>query len=130
MAGIGGFVAVHPAGVHEAIGGLVGLHIAHGAAGEVGAQAELIPALAFVMAREPIGVHTLPGGMVGGEVQIIEAIELAGDVVLLVDLKAHGAEGVIEVVAHLGDGVQTAGGGQVAGDGDVKIRVDLGGLEL
>ena len=130
MAGIGGLVAVHPAGVHEAIGGLVGLHIAHGAAGEVGAQAELVPALALVMARQPIGVHALPGGMVGGEVQIVETVELAGDVVLLVDFKAHGAEGIVEVIAHLGDGVQPSGGRQIAGDGDVEVRVNLGSLQL
>ena len=67
VAGIGGLVAVHPAGVHEAIGGLVGLHIPHGAAGEVGTQAELIPALALVVTLQPVGVHALAGGVVGGE---------------------------------------------------------------
>ena len=82
------------------------------------------------MARQPIGVHALAGGMVGGEVQVVEAVELAGDVILLKDLKAHGTEGVIQVVAHLGDGVQTTAEGHGAGDGDVKVRVHLGGLHL
>ena len=67
MAGVGGLVAVYPARVHEAVGGLVGLHIADGAAGQVGPQAQLFPALALVMALQPIGVHALSGGMVGGE---------------------------------------------------------------
>ena len=50
-------------------------------------------------------------GMVGREVQVVEAVQLAGDVGLLEDLKAHGAERIVQVVAHLGDGVQTAGRG-------------------
>ena len=130
VAGIGGLVTVHPAGVHEAIGGLVGLHIPHGAAGEVGTQAELIPALALVVALQPVGVHALTGGVVGGEVQIVEAVQLAGNVGLLKDLEAHGAEGVVEVVAHLGDGVQAPGRRQDAGDGDIEVRRYLGGLQL
>ena len=68
--------------------------------------------------------------MVGREVQIVEAEQLAGDVVLLVDLKAHGAEGVVQVVAHLCDGVQTAAGGQYARHGDVEVGVHLGRLHL
>ena len=96
----------------------------------MGPQAQLVPAFALVMARQPIGVHALAGGMVGGEVQVVEAVELAGDVILLKDLKAHGTEGVIQVVAHLGDGVQTTAEGHGAGDGDVKVRVHLGGLHL
>ena len=68
--------------------------------------------------------------MVGGKVQIVEAVQLAGDVVFLVNFKAHGAEGVVKVVAHLGDGVQAAGGGQEAGHGDVKVRVNLRSLQL
>ena len=35
----------------------MGLHRPHGAAGEVGTQAELIPALALVVALQPVGVH-------------------------------------------------------------------------
>ena len=130
MAGVGGLIAVHPAGVHEAVGGLVGLHIADGAAGQVGPQAQLVPALALVVALQPIGVHALPGGVVGGEVQVVEAVQLAGDVGLLEDLEAHGPERVVQVVAHLGDGVQAAGQGGGAGDGDVEVRVHLGGLQL
>ena len=130
MAGIGGLVAVHTAGIDKAVGGLVCLQIADRAAREVGTQAELIPALALVMTGQPVGVHALPGGMVGGEVQVVEAIELAGNVVLLVYFKAHGAEGVVEIVAHLGNGVQAACGGQKAGNGDIEVRVNLGSLQL
>ena len=108
----------------------MGLHIPHGAAGEVGTQAELIPALALVVALQPVGVHALTGGVVGGEVQIVEAVQLAGNVGLLKDLEAHGAEGVVEVVAHLGDGVQATGRRQDAGDGDIEVRRYLGGLQL
>ena len=130
VAGVGGLVAVYPARVHEAIGGLVGLHIADGAAGQMGPQAQLFPALALVVAIQPIGVHALPGGVVGGEVQVVEAVQLAGDVGLLEDLEAHGPERVVQVVAHLGDGVQAAGQGGRTGHGDVEVRVHLGGLQL
>ena len=68
--------------------------------------------------------------MVGREVQVVEAVQLAGDVVLLEDLEAHGAEGVVQVVAHLGDGVQAAGQGGRTGHGDVEVRVHLRRLQL
>ena len=68
--------------------------------------------------------------MIRREVQIVEAVQLTGDVVLLVDLEAHGAESVVQVVAHLGDGVQAAAEGQRARHGDVEVRVDLRGLHL
>ena len=106
------------------------LHIADGAAGQMGPQAQLVPALALVVSGQPVGVHALPGGMVGREVQVVEAVQLAGDVVLLIDLKAHGAEGVVQVVAHLGNGVQAAAGGQYTRHGDIEVGIDLGRLHL
>ena len=96
----------------------------------MGAQAQLVPALALVVALQPIGIHALAGGMVGGEVQVVEAVQLAGDVVLLENFKAHGAERVVQVIAHLGDGVQAAAGGQDARHGDVEVGVHLGCLHL
>ena len=130
MAGIRRLVAVHLTGVHEPVGRLVGLQIPHGAAGQMGTQAQLVPALALVVPGQPVGVHALAGGMVGREVQVVEAVQLAGDVVLLEDLEAHGAEGVVQVVAHLGDGVQAAAEGHGARHGDVEVGIHLGGLHL
>ena len=68
--------------------------------------------------------------MVGREVQVIEAVQLAGDIILLKDLKAHGAEGVVQIVAHLGDGVQPAAQRLDARHGDIEIGVYLRGLHL
>ena len=130
VAGVGGLVAVHLAGVYEAIGWLVGLKIADGAAGQVRTQAQLVPALAAVVALQPIGVHAFPGGMVGREVQVIEAVQLAGDIILLKDLKAHGTECVVQIVAHLGDGVQPAAQRLDARHGDIEIGIHLRGLHL
>ena len=68
--------------------------------------------------------------MVGREVQVIEAVQLAGDIVLLENFKAHGAERIVQVVAHLGDGVQTAAGGQNARHGDIEVGIHLRRLHL
>ena len=106
------------------------LHIADGAAGQVRAQAELVPALTLVVPLEPVGIHAFTGGMVRGEVEVIEREQLAGDVALLIDLKAHGAERVVQVIAHLRDGVQAARERTDAGHGDVKVGRDLGSLHL
>ena len=82
------------------------------------------------MPGQPVGVHALAGGVVGREVQVVEAVQLAGDVVLLEDLEAHGAEGVVQVVAHLGDGVQAAAEGHGARHGDVEVGIHLGRLHF
>ena len=62
-------------------------------------------------------------------VLVVEAVQLAGDVVLLEDLEAHGAEGVVQVVAHLGDGMQAAAEGHGARYGDVEVGIHLGELQ-
>ena len=108
----------------------MGLHVADGAAGQMGPQAQLLPAFPLVVTLQPVGVHALAGGMVGGKVQVVEAVQLAGDVILLIDLEAHGAEGVVQVVAHLGDGVQPTAEGQRPGHGDVEVGGDLRCLHL
>ena len=106
------------------------LHVAHAAAGEVRAQAELFVCGAAVVACNPIGVHALAGGVVRREIQLVERVKLARDVILLEDLKAHGAERVVQIVAHLGDGMQRAARRQDAGHGAVEVRGNLGSLQL
>ena len=130
MTGVGGFVAVHMAGIDEAIGRLVGLQIADGAAGQVGTQAQAVAAAALLVAFNPIGVHALAGRMIGREVQLVKAVQLAGNIVFLKDLKAHGAERVVQIIAHLGNGVQAAAEGTDARHGNIKVGGHLGGFHF
>ena len=68
--------------------------------------------------------------MVLGEIELVKSIQLTGDIVLLENLKSHGAEGIIEVIAHLCDGVKAAAQRQIARYGTVKIRRHFGSFQL
>ena len=130
VASVGGLVSVNATGVNEAIGGLVCLHISYAIAREVRTETKLVVSRARIVSLEPIGVHALTCGVVRREIQIVERVVFACDLGAREHLKAHRAKGVVEVVAHLCDGVKSADLGLKAGDGAVEVCGDLGCLEL
>ena len=93
--GIRGLVPVDAPGIYETVRGLVGLHVADAAAGEVGTQTELLICASGVMPFQPVGVHALSRRMVLGEIQLVKGVQLACDIIFLKNLKAHGTEGVV-----------------------------------
>ena len=130
VAGVGGLIAVDAAGIDEPVGRFVGAHVAYALSGQVGTQAQLLVRVAGVMSFQPVGIHALPRRMGGRKVQCIECGELTGDVIALEDLESHGAERVVQVIAHLGDGMKSACEGLRSRYGPVEVGRDLGALQF
>ena len=130
MMGIRRLIQVNPPRIHKTVRGLVGLHVADASAGQVGTQAELLVGASAVMPRDPVGIHALPGRMVRREIQLVKSVQLTGNLVLLKDLKPHRPERVVQIVAHLGNGMEAAAGGHDARNRTVKVRGNLGCLQL
>ena len=93
-----------------------------------GKRTELKLKASEVMAGKPVRIHALTGRMVLREIQLIERIQLACDVVLLINLKSHGAKRVIEVVAHLRNRMKSSVHRHNARYAAVEIRRNLGCL--
>ena len=130
MARVGSLISVHASGVNKSVRGLVCLHIANAVSGEVGTEAELICSIARVVSLKPISIHALSCWVVRREVEVIERVVLARDLRAAKHLEAHRTKGVVKIVAHLCYGMKTADLRLKAGDSAVKVRGDLGCLEL
>ena len=115
-------VPVDPAGVDEAERRLARPQIPHARAGQVRPQAQPVAAAPGVVPGEPVRVHALARRVLRREVEIVERVKLAGDLGLLKNFKAHRAEGVVQVVAHLSDRVKRATARRSPGDGEVEVR--------
>jgi hypothetical protein len=88
------------------------LHVPHAATGEVRAQAVPLGAGPGVAALKPVRIHALPRRVIGREREGVEFVQLAADLGPVVDLKAEGSKGVVEIVAELRDRVQASQGHQ------------------
>ena len=130
MAGIGGLVSIYSSGIYESVRGLVCLHIANAVTGQVGTQTKLFVCRTRIVSLQPIGIHTLTRGVIGREIQIIKSVIFTCDLGTREDLKAHGTECIVQVIAHLCDGMKTADLGLKAGNRTVKILGNGGRLEL
>ena len=119
--GIRRLVSVYTSRVHEPVRRLVRLHIADTSACQMGAKAELLVCASAVMAFQPVGIHALPGRMVGRKVQFIERIHLTCDLILFKNLKSHGAERIVQVIAHLRDRMKSPAGRKNPRNRAVKI---------
>ena len=104
---VGRLVAIDPPRVNEAERRFMSTHVAHAGAGQMRSQAEPLSAALFRIAIDPVGVHALSGRVVRREVQPVEVKQLARYLGPVVDLEAERAEGVVEVIKGLGNGVES-----------------------
>ena len=100
------------AGADDTDGGLAVLHDPDLGSGGLGAEHQVLAQIE--------GVLHIPGGMVLGHVEGLKAVVVGLHLGAVHHVKAHGLEDVHQVLQHDVQGMQAAGSGSLAGQGDVQ----------